>query len=297
MHFITLVTSVASAIALSATPNPSPLPAPPKPPSVLSSPAPAPPAAIDIYSKAVHKMQALAARGNPPYLVFDLEIDSHNLHWYPSTDSGLTEWEVKLVHANETSNYRVWYRSKDQRALVQDSATHKAYIGEAPFQPETDHLLGESHASPSPSPAPSTNASSTTTASGQVLSAITVNGSSHYIVTLVGIENRQGFPVYHLHLRAIRDAVDYPLTDLWVDTTDYRVRAVHGEVTIRAVAAEIGVGVDADFSPLDDYWLVSSIDFTMKGYLMLWHANTATSMHTHIVSAPESLPAAYFTPP
>jgi len=286
MHIILwFVTSVVAAIGLAAAPDPSP------------------PPAIDIYSNAVHKMQALAARGNPPYLVFDLEIESHNLHWYPTTDSsdGLTDWEAKLVHANETSNYRVWYRSKDQRALVQDAATHKAYVGDAPFEPESDHLLGESHASPtpsaSPSPMPSKSPSDTAAASDQVLGAITVNGSSHYIVTLVGLEARDGFPVYHLHLQAKRDAVDYPLTDLWVDAADYRVRAVHGEVTIRAVAAAVAVGVDAGFSALDDYWLVTSIDFTMKGYLMVWHANTATSMRTHIVSAPESLPAAYFTPP
>jgi hypothetical protein len=269
---------------------------------VTGSPTPAatatPPPAIDIYVRAVHEMQSLAAKGNPPYLVFDLDIVSHNLHWYPTTDGGVTSWDAKLVHANEAASYRVWYRSKDKKALVQDDATHQAYKGESPFEPEADDLtdMSRSNASPSPSPSPASSTESTTAASGQVIGAVTVNGSKFYAVNLVGIEDLQGHPVYHLHLRAYRDALDYPLTDLWVDTSDYRVWSAHGEVTIRAIAAALGVGVTADFAPVDERWLVSTMDFTMKGYVMLWHMNTATTMRAHIVSAPATLPAQYFQP-
>jgi hypothetical protein len=292
MHFVHIVTSaaaagaVATAIAVAASPAPSPSP----------DAAGSPPPAIEIYVKAVHEMRALAAHGNPPYLVFDLTVDSHNLHWYPQTDNGKTTWEAKLVHANETSNYRVWYRSKDKHALVQDAVTHAAFKGESPFEPGTTDLSEVSGATPAPSASPSPGTKPTTTASGQVIGAITVNGSKYYDVQLVGVEDHAGHPVYHLHLRAYHDATKYPLTDLWVDTSDYRVWSVHGEVTIRAVAAAIGVGVTADFAPVDAYWLVSSFDFTMKGYVMVWHANTATTMRARIVSAPASLPESYFTP-
>jgi hypothetical protein len=287
MLLIQSIVAVAAALGFAASPASSAPSAPP-------APADSPPPALEIYTRAVHEMRSLAKAGDPPYLVFDLEIDSHNLHWYPTTDNGVTSWDTKLVHANETSNYRVWYRAKDKRALVQDSATHVAYRGESPFVPEAANFSDISGATPSPSPSPGT--SNTAAASGQVIGSIAVNGSRYYAVTLVGVEDHAGHPVYHLHLRAYHKPLDNPLTDLWVDTSDYRVWAAHGEVTIRAVAAALGIGVTADFAPVENRWLVSTIDFTMKGYAMFWHANVATSMRTHIVSAPASLPAAYFNP-
>src|SRR5690348_14272938 len=91
------------------------------PDGATASPSASMPAAIDIYADAIREMRTLEGRGNPPYLVYDLEIDSHNLHWYPNVDDdGYADWDVKVVHSNETADYRIWYRSDDQRALVQD---------------------------------------------------------------------------------------------------------------------------------------------------------------------------------
>lgn len=264
-------------------------------------PAPSPLASLspdEIYTRSLHEMQALARTGNPPYLVFDLKLASHNLHWYPQTDDGSTDWEVKLVHANETANYRVWYRSKDKRALVQDAATHAAYVGESPFAPETtdfDESTG-SKATAAPSPMPRTS-TKTSDAPAQVIGAVTVDGSKYYHIDLAAVEPRDGHQTYHLHLHAYRDAIDYPLTDLWVDTSDDRIVGAHGEVTVRAVAALLGVGVTAEFAQADKYWLVSTIDVTMKGYIAFWHANTETAMTATVVSVPASLPASYFPAP
>jgi len=266
---------------------------------VASTPAPVATPTLspdEIYTRSVREMRTLAHTGKPPYLVFDLQLVSHNLHWYPQTDDGLTDWEVKLVHANETANYRVWYRAKDERALVQDAATHAAYTGESPFTPETSdwsNMTG-TKASPTPSPSPTPRSTKTSDAPAQVIGAITVNGSEYYAIDLVGIEPRDGRQTYHLHLRAYRDAMDYPLTDLWVDTNDYRIVGAHGEVTVRAVAALIGVGVTADFAQADKYWLVKSMDVTLKGYIAFWHANTETSMTASVVSIPATLPESYF---
>ncbi|HET9342613.1 MAG TPA: hypothetical protein VFO25_06840 [Candidatus Eremiobacteraceae bacterium] len=248
----------------------------------------------EIYSKSVHEMRSLAHTGNPPYLVFDLHLVSHNLHWYPQTDDGLTDWEVRLVHANETADYRVWYRSKDERALVQDAATHAAYEGESPFAPETTDFSDMTGTKSTPLPSPSPAAGKASDAPAQVIGAITVNGSQHYAIDLVGMEQRDGRQTYHLHLRAFRDAMDYPLTDLWVDSSDYRIVGAHGEVTVRAVAALLGVGVTADFAQADKYWLVSTMDVSLKGYIAFWHANTETSMTASVVSIPATLPESYF---
>jgi len=247
-----------------------------------------------IYVRSVREMRTLARTGNPPYLVFDLHLVSHNLHWYPQTDDGLTDWEVKLVHANETADYRVWYRSKDERALVQDAATHAAYAGESPFAPETTDFSDVTGANSTPSPSPSPVSGKASDAPAQVIGAITVNGSKYYAIDLVGMERRDGRQTYHLHLHAYRDAIDYPLTDLWVDANDYRIVGAHGEVTVRAVAALLGVGVTADFAQADKYWLVSTMDVTLKGYVAFWHANTETSMTASVVSIPATLPQSYF---
>ena len=268
-----------------------------------TDPVPAPSAATqaatpspdEIYSRAVREMRALATTGNPPFLVFDLRMDSHNLHWQHTTgDDGSSNWDVKLVHANETTNYRVWYRAKDQRSLMQDQATHAAFVGDCPFVPETTFWSDIAGVKAQPSPSPSPASGDAASASGHVIGNITVNGSSHYSISLVGIEQHEGHPVYHLHLHAYRDIEDYPLTDLWVDTNDYRVWAAHGEMTFRAVAAAMGVGISVDFAPTDRYWLVSDLDVTLKGYVMLWHASTETIMHATVLTAPNTLPASYF---
>ena len=266
-------------------------------PVAISSPMPSPTATLSpdaIYIRSVREMRTLARTGNPPYLVFDLHLVSHNLHWYPQTDDGLTDWEVKLVHANETADYRVWYRSKDERALVQDAATHAAYAGESPFAPETTDFSDVTGAKATPSPSPSPVSGKASDAPAQVIGAITVNGSKYYEIDLVGMEQRDGRPTYHLHLHAYHDALDYPLTDLWVDANDYRIVGAHGEVTVRAVAALLGVGVTADFAQADKYWLVSTMDVSLKGYIAFWHANTETSMTASVVSIPATLPESYF---
>ncbi|HYK54280.1 MAG TPA: hypothetical protein VEV38_12170 [Candidatus Eremiobacteraceae bacterium] len=265
-----------------------------------ASPAPTPTLSPDeIYTRSVREMRTLSRTGNPPFLVFDLQLVSHNLQWYPQTDDGLTDWEVKLVHANQTADYRVWYRAKDERALVQDDATHAAYTGESPFTPETTDFsnMTGTNSTPAPSPSPTAMVVKTGEAPAQVIGAITVNGSKYYAIDLVGIEPRDGRQTYHLHLRAYRDSMDYPLTDLWIDTNDYRVVGAHGEVTVRAVAALLAVGVTADFAEADKYWLVSSMDLTLKGYIAFWHANTETLMKTSVVSIPATLPNAYFGGP
>lgn len=245
-------------------------------------------------------MRALAKSGDPPYLIYDLHVDSHNLHWYPEVDHGVADWAAKIVHANEIDDYRVWYRSKDQTALVQDEKTLQTYRGDAPFAPDVEDL-SDTHGGPHPSPAPTSASgqSSGINASqgSQVIGAVTVDASRYYDVTLVGLEQRAGAPVYHLHLHAIRDSLDNPLTDMWVDARDYRVWAVHGTVTIRAVAAGFGVDIGADWADVDHHWLVSSIDFTGKGYVMLWHVDAATTMTANVVQVPATIPDSYFPSP
>ena len=283
-----LVVAALLCVAVPVTADPVPAGSPGTPASV--------PSADEIYTRAIHEMRLLSATGRPPYLVYDLQMQNHNLQWTPQIgDDGLvTDWNVKLVHADQAAAYRIWYRDHDQRSLMQDASTHAAYVGDAPYAPMTSTFTSD--ASPSPSPSPHASPASASSATGQVIGTITVNGSAHYEITLLGVEQHAGHPVYHLHLRAYRDTEDYPLTDLWVDTGDYRIWAAHGEVTIRAVAAALGVGVSVDFAPIEKYWLVSDLDVTLKGYVMLWHANTETIMRASFLTVPATLPDSYFLP-
>src|SRR5579863_5633911 len=186
------------------------------PPVVLQAPTPS---ADAIYLRAVHEMRQLSKAGNPPYIVYDLHIDSHNLHWYPKMDDGVASWDATVVHANEVDDYRVWYRSKDQVALVQDQKTHAAYRGDTPFAPDVETAdLNSAQASPAPAPSAGTDSTGAVQGSNQVIGAVTVDASRFYDVSLVGVEQRDGVPVYHLHMRAYRDSLDNLFMDKSVDT-------------------------------------------------------------------------------
>ena len=281
------------AIAARAFADPAPTPGPASAPSSQT----ATPDANEIYAHAIAAMRAAAKATQPPYMVYDLHIASRNLHWYPEVSHGVTDWGAKLMHGDETQDFRIWYRSKDGRGLVQDLKTNAVFRGDMPFAPAVTDVPEHQSASPSPTPsgAPS-GGSGVDVSAGKdpVIGAVTVNASADYDVTLVGLEARDGAKTYHLHLHAFRDPMDNPLTDMWVDTTDYRVWAVRGIVTYRAVAAGFGATIDGDWAQIGDAFMLSSMDFSGKGYVMLWHANMATAMSTHVIATPANLPDSYF---
>jgi hypothetical protein len=130
-----------------------------------------------------------------------------------------------------------------------------------------------------------------------VLGSVSVEASRFYDITLVGVESRVGHDVYHLHLHARKDIPDHPLTDLYVDTATYLVRAAHAEVTLRGVIFALGVAVDVAYQPVGAYWLLDDLHVHGNGYALFYHANMECTMTLHDFTLPASLPDSYFTIP
>ena len=233
----------------------------------------------------------------PAYAVYQLDYTGHNLVLTPETAKGKTTWNMDLHHANDRHTYQVWYRTHDDKALTQDRATHYAYRGEALLAPVAANVLE----SPSPSPSASPSASSAPDTPGgattEVLGSVSVEASRFYDITLVGVENRSGHDVYHLHLHARKDIPEHPLTDLYIDTATYLVRAAHAEVTLRGVIFALGVAVDVAYEPVGTYWLLDDLHVHGNGYALFYHANMDCTMTLHDFTLPATLPDSYFIIP
>ena len=198
-------------------------------PTVTETPNP-----ISIYHRAIAAMKAADAH-RPAYVVYQIDYTGHNLVLSPETTNGKTAWNMDLHHANDSHVYQVWYRTHDDRALTQDRATHYVYRGEALLAPVAANVLESASPSPtantSPSPAASGAPDTAGGATTEVLGSVTVEASRFYDITLIGVESNNGHAVYHLHMHARKDIPDHPLTDLYIDTATYLVRAAHAEVT------------------------------------------------------------------
>jgi hypothetical protein len=271
-------------------------------PSVTPSPA-VTPNPYTIYRRAVAAMRAANA-ARPPFAVYQLDYVGHNLVLTPDTTKGKTEWNIDLHHANDAHSYHVWYRTSDDRALQQDDATHAVYRGEPLIAPSEDNPLDDASPSPSPgassSPRPMASTGTDTSSvnpTTQVLGAVTSEASRYYEITLAGLEQRDNATVYHLHLRAISDVDDHPLTDLYVDPTTFLVRSAHAEFTMRRVVFELGLQADVDYAPVGAYWLLANVHFHGNGYALFYHANMECTLRLHDITLPPTLPAEYFALP
>jgi hypothetical protein len=264
---------------------------------VAASPAPDP---VSIYHRAIAAMQSADAH-RPAYVVYRLDYTGHNLVLSPETTNGKTDWNMDLHHANDSHAYQVWYRSDVDKALTQDRNTHYIYRGEALLAPVAANVLESASPSPSPSASPNPAASGAPDTPGgattEVLGSVSVEASRFYDITLVGVENENGTEVYHLHLHARKDIPDHPLTDLYVDTATYLVRAAHAEVTLRGVIFALGVAVDVAYEPVGAYWLLNDLHVHGNGYALFYHANMDCTMVLHDFTLPASLPDSYFTVP
>jgi len=273
----------------------------------VSAPSPTPVATPDpnpvvIYRRAIEAMRT-ADVNRPNYAIYQLDYIGHNLILTPNTTNGKTDWDMNLKHANDNHSYQVWYRAHDERALTQDEATHYLYRGEALLAPIGSNVFDNGTPTPSPAPnvTPSPHSSGPPDTPGgattEVLGSVTAEASQYYDITLVGIEDDKGHPVYHLHLHARRDDLDHPLTDLYIDTTTYLVRAVHAEVTLRGVIFAFGLTIDVAYEPVGSNWLLDNLRFHGNGYALFYHANMDCTMIMHDITLPAALPDSYFTVP
>gem|GEM_PF-2956704 len=292
-------------IALADTPSNQPIGVPPTPQAAAS----ATPDPYAIFVGAMRAMRTAQAQPTPSYLAYKLEVDTHNLQINPERYQGRTGYALTIDHANHHYTYQVWYRAKDATSLSQDLTTHEA-VPLTLFAPAPVTLDESSSPSPRPAAAPASSASPTPTQSPNTgvspapglaappsLGTLSVSASRYYRITFVAVEPMNDSPTYHLHLVALANASEHPLTDLWVDTSTNLIRKASAAFTYRAVAAGAGGQGNANFTQVDKSWMVTSFDGAVKGYALVWHANVAIAIRAYDIMPFAYLPDSYFTTP
>jgi hypothetical protein len=267
--------SVLLGAALAGAPSPTPSPTP--------YPSPTPDA-VTILRKAEQ-----AARGNldPPYIVYDMhEIFIHHGHQF-------------------TYDYHVWYRTSDGQALMQNfigdrQGHHEQHFGYPfPFAPDVNILLG---ATPPPSPAPTQiviPAPGTSGASAPPLIGVTaVTANRFYSVTLVGLEDYQGHPVYHLALTPLPTVSerDHPWKDLWVDTQTFESWKTHARASGTEGPMTGEIEGTAEFEPVNGYWLLAHVTGYGEGHVAFISDSGQYEYYFSGFDFPNTLPDWYFDP-
>ncbi|MGI8737780.1 MAG: hypothetical protein ACR2KS_10985 [Candidatus Eremiobacter antarcticus] len=191
---------------------------------------------------------SLRRNPNPPYITYVMR-------------------ELFVHHgARHEYTYRVWYRS-DGQGLMQNMGAGRRGKNETffgypfPSAPDNNILL---YATPAPVVAPPPPVGNQGLPAGgstpiPTLSQERVHGDRYYVVSLAGLENLQGHPLYHLTLRAVRDESKHPWKDLWVDMLTFQVWKAHADAA-GSVGPLVGRAVaDVDFAPVGPFWLVKRV--------------------------------------
>jgi hypothetical protein len=292
-------------VALAGTPNAQPVDMP----TVLATAPTTTPDPYAIFVTAMRAMRAAHTQPTPSYLAYKLDVDTHNLQINPGRYQGKSGYVVTIDHANHHYAYQVWYRARDGTSLSQDLTTHEA-VSDTLFEPAPVALDEVSSPSPKPVVAVASTASPKSTQSPNAgvspapgfaappsLGTLSVSASRYYRITFVALEPIDESPTYHVHLVALADATQHPLTDLWVDTSTYLIRKASAAFTFRAVAAGAGGQGSANFARVDKSWMVTSFDGAVKGYALVWHANVAIAIRAYDIMPLAYLPDSYFSTP
>jgi hypothetical protein len=101
----------------------------------------------------------------------------------------------------------------------------------------------------------------------KALADLLATADNNYTLSLVGIENFYGTPVYHIHLVA-KDAGAHPLTDVYVDQQTNLVRRAVAGFTDNSVTNVTGK-LTMNFDRVGRLWLLSSgeVDATVNAFM------------------------------
>ena len=243
------------------------------------------PPALDALTVLRNAENVARANPDPNYTVYDMhEIFIHHGHQF-------------------MYDYHVWYRA-DGKGLMQNDATdrnghHEQHFGYPfPFAPDINILL---YATPAPTVAPlvivtpSPGASST---APPLIGVQAVTASRYYTVDLVGIEDYQGHPVYHLGLTPLAgvDEKSHPWKDLWVDTATFEVWKAHARASGSSGPLTGVIEGTAEFQPVNGYWLLSHVTGYGEGHIAFISDSGQYEYFFSGFDFPNSLPDWYFDP-
>ena len=236
------LTLAAAAVAVGA-PTPTPRPTP----TATPTPTPTPVQVEELSADQImiNAEKATRAHQHPYFITYQMhELFDH--HWQ-----------------REEYDYRVWYRG-DGKGLMQNISKDRngraeTYFGYPfPSAPDNDILL---YATPDPALTPPPTSTPGPLPSGRtpppVLTVQPVVGDRYYSVKLVGIEDYNGKPVYHLAMHALRDERAHPFKDLWVDTTTFDVWRAHAHASGSKGPGNGTLDAFVEFEKVGSYWLIA----------------------------------------
>jgi hypothetical protein len=240
------LTLAAAAVAVGA-PTPTPKPTPTATPTATPTPTPTPVQVEELSADQImiNAEKATRAHLHPYFITYQMhELFDH--HWQ-----------------REEYDYRVWYRG-DGKGLMQNISKDRngraeTYFGYPfPSAPDNDILL---YATPDPQLTPPPTSTPGPLPSGHtpppVLTVQPVVGDRYYSVKLIGIEDYNGKPVYHLAMHALHDERAHPFKDLWVDTTTFDVWRAHAHASGSKGPGTGTLDALVEFEKVGPYWLIA----------------------------------------
>jgi hypothetical protein len=256
-----------------------------------ATPSPTAPDPYLIYSRCV---TAMRESPTPPFMTYDLHIDADHISVSRTflNDAPVTTLHFRITHNRQ--NYRVWYRGRDQKALMQDLDSNQVAV--APPVPWALDFHSRT-ADPSSALENANSGGVTTNEEGALLRELSTDQSRDYRITFAGMVNDDNQPAYRLLLQSVSgDPNAHALRQLVVDPTTYRARQVVMEVSEHKALYGGRIAITANFSQVGPYWISTTGSITGRGYYMIFFLNGSYTFTTSNIRFPENIPAAYFQP-
>uniref|UniRef100_E6PJC9 Uncharacterized protein n=1 Tax=mine drainage metagenome TaxID=410659 RepID=E6PJC9_9ZZZZ len=245
------------------------------------------PSGAKVYSMAISAMSHLRL---PPIITYDLVLTDHGLgltvNCNPNTH--VFRWaQVALTHAHYTKTFAVHYNSQSGLGTM-FAGQHKFFeCVPFPLGPAIRPLLRIGASRGTPIPAPTTSPEEVNTNSKnappldllKTIAVATTFYSKYYHIHNTGVENVGGAPAYHLQLTA-RDGNEsqHPLTDMYVDTSNFLVRSLILGGGQRGFIVGGGGYGRFDFGSIGDYWLVRRIRVEASGHILFIQKHGALTL-------------------
>jgi hypothetical protein len=261
--------------------------APSSPPATAASAA-AP--ALTPEQMYLRSMKVMKSEAVPPFVQFHETVQMRNLR-IACDEKDAT---LAIKHGDTEFASLVSFRSEDGEAVSVDQTTGKRCRFTILY-PAGSALNTLDTVKPSP------GATATPDATAQsdglkLVGAVRVESAASYKITLAGTEMVDGHQTYHLALKAYRDPLSHPLTDLWIDPDTYLVRQARGEASAHFVVGSGRFEGTLTYDRIGGYWIVHSEDFSAAGNALLIHVRTHLAASGTDFTFPDDLPGIFPTP-
>jgi hypothetical protein len=231
----------------------------------------------------------------PPYTIYTLHVDAQHIdvtRGYTKTGAPTTIMQFGAFHQQET--YRVWYRARDQRSVMQDLSSHATTM--VPPVPWALDLAAPLETTGSPSGETVSASGAAIDQATRLLSQVKVDAKNAYRITLVGIEEYAGHRAYHLALENTGgDPNDHPLRTLLVDAVTFRPLKIVIEVGQHTMFYGGGVTMSTSFGEVGGYWLSTSGSIIGNGRFTFIHVRGTYTYSASDFVFPPALPESMFT--